>query len=84
VCRLTCVELGGDIAVLSPVRGSSAGNYTLRWSHQNSFVHSEELAINPPVAYGTLFIRILVRNNGTDLAKVEQIMAQSSMTKAKS
>jgi hypothetical protein len=40
------------------------------------------MAIDSPVAYGSLLIRILVRNNGTDLMKVEQIINGSSLTKA--
>lgn len=73
---------GDNFEVLGSIRGSSAGNYTLRWSRQHSFAYSEAMTIESPVAYGTLFIRILVRNNGTDLMKVRQIIDRSSLTKA--
>jgi hypothetical protein len=39
------------------------------------------MTIDSPVAYGTLFIRILVRNNGTDLMKVREIIDRSSLKK---
>jgi hypothetical protein len=39
------------------------------------------MTIDSPVAYGILLIRILVRNNGTDLAAVRQIIDSCSLTK---
>lgn len=40
------------------------------------------MTINSPVAYGTLLIRILVRNNGSDLAAVTEIIDACSLMKA--
>lgn len=40
------------------------------------------MTIDSPVAYGTLLIRILVRNNGSDLAQVREIIDSCNLTKA--
>ena len=40
------------------------------------------MTIDSPVAYGTLLIRILVRNNGSDLAQVRKIIDSCNLTKA--
>jgi hypothetical protein len=41
------------------------------------------MTVNSPVAYGTLLIRVLVRNNGSDLAQVREIINECNLTKAK-
>jgi hypothetical protein len=40
------------------------------------------LTIESPVAYGSVLIRILVRNNGTDLAQAQKIIEGCNLTKA--
>jgi hypothetical protein len=40
------------------------------------------MTIDSPVAYGTLSIRILVRNNGSDLAQAREIIDSCNLTKA--
>jgi hypothetical protein len=41
------------------------------------------MVIDSPVAFGTLLIRVLVRNNGTDLTQAQQIIKACKLTKAK-
>jgi hypothetical protein len=40
------------------------------------------MIVDSPVAYGILLIRVLVRNNGSDLAQVREIIDSCKLTKA--
>jgi hypothetical protein len=85
VYRANETRFGDNFAVLGSIPGSPAGNYTLRWLQRRKIRPSiEETAtiIDSPVAYGTLLIRILVRNNGSDLAQAREIINSCSLTKA--
>jgi hypothetical protein len=71
-------RFGENYAVIGSISGSSFGNYALRWNPQlNGQTIVEDkgtLCIQSPVAYGSLLVRILVRNNSTDLAQAVKII----------
>jgi hypothetical protein len=85
VYRANEARFGDNFAVLGSIPGSPAGNYTLRWLQRRKIRPSvEETAttIDSPVAYGILLIRILVRNKGSDLAQVRELIDSCNLTKA--
>jgi hypothetical protein len=87
---LLCIELnesrfGDDFTVIGSIPGSRAGNYTLRWLQRQKIwpaVEKNEMIIDSPVAYGTLLVRVLVRNNGSDLTQAQKIIESCNLTKA--
>jgi hypothetical protein len=84
VYRANETRFGDNFAVLGSVSGSPAGNYTFRWLQRWKIWPSVEepaLIIDSPVAYGILLIRILVRNNGSDLAQAREIINSCNLTK---
>jgi hypothetical protein len=71
--------------VIGSVPESRAGNYTLRWTPGREYPRSAgnaDLTIDSPVAYGYLEIRVVVRNNGTDLAQGQKIINECNLAKA--
>lgn len=80
-------RFGDNFAVLGSILGSHAGNYTLHWQRSLDYwipiEHKDTPTIDSPVAYGILVIRILVRDNGTDLAEVRQLLDGCDLTEVK-
>jgi hypothetical protein len=54
------------------------------WCHRSWKFEDDKgtLSIQSPVAYGTLLVKILVRNNGTDLAQAAKIIDGCKLIKA--
>jgi hypothetical protein len=85
VYRANETRFGDNFAVLGSIPGSPAGNYTLRWLQSwkiRPCVEETAMIVDSPVAYGILLIRVLVRNNGSDLAQVREIIDSCKLTKA--
>ncbi|KAF1989741.1 hypothetical protein K402DRAFT_349836 [Aulographum hederae CBS 113979] len=73
---------GSNFAVFGSIEGSSAGDYTLSWKPPQNRSSSAVAgnSINSPVAYGIILIRILVKDNGTDLTHVRQLIESCTLT----
>jgi hypothetical protein len=85
-----CTELndfrfGDNFAAIGSISDSHVGNYTICWLQKQKLrpaPEKAEMRIDSPVAYGTLLIRVLVRNNGSDLAHAQEITKSFNLTKA--
>jgi hypothetical protein len=77
---------GDNFAVIGSIPGSPQGNYTLHLKQRSNECYSgkeeAKLTIESPVAYGSVLIRILVRNNGSDLAQAQKIIRGCNLTTA--
>lgn len=69
-------RFGDNFAVIGSITGSGMGNYSLSWKQQQYSSTSVVTGKNiySPVAYGTILVRILVKNNGTDLDQAQQLI----------
>ena len=70
-------RIGDNFAVIGSIPGSpSSGSYTLRWDPARTDWpgYGEGGIMDSPAAYGLILVRILVKNNSTDLAHVHPLI----------
>jgi hypothetical protein len=79
-------RVGDNFGIIGSIPGSSSGaNYTLRWHPDRKDWPStgEGMVIDSPAAYGLILVRILVKNNNTDLAHVQQLIDACKLSEGK-